>query len=107
MYLIVGLIVFMNVIKDLSWKREPRKIKKMPPMKCFQKWIRWKKLRVMVRSSLPMNRLEYNRAEIENKFKHNLQDTLNPLYSCGNDVESTKHFLLHCPQFAHSPECFR
>ena len=24
---------------------------------------------------------------------------LNPLCSCGNDVESTEHFLLHCPQF--------
>ena len=24
---------------------------------------------------------------------------LNPVCSCGNDVESTEHFLLHCPQF--------
>ena len=24
---------------------------------------------------------------------------LNPLCSCGNDVESTEHVLLHCPQF--------
>ena len=35
----------------------------------------------------------------EYNFKHGSQDTLNPLYSCGNDVESTEHFLLHCPQF--------
>ena len=35
----------------------------------------------------------------EHKFKHGFQDTLNPLCSCGNDVESTEHFLLHCPQF--------
>ena len=35
----------------------------------------------------------------EHKFKHGFQDTLNPLYSCGNDVESTEHFLLHCLQF--------
>ena len=35
----------------------------------------------------------------EQKFKHDFQDTLNPLCSCGNDVESTEHFLLHCPQF--------
>ena len=28
MYLIVGLIVLMNVIKDLSWEWEPRKMKK-------------------------------------------------------------------------------
>ena len=36
----------------------------------------------------------------EHKFEHGFQDTLNPLCSCGNDVESTEHFLLHCPQFA-------
>ena len=35
----------------------------------------------------------------EHKFKHGFQDTLNPLCSCGNDVESAEHFLLHCPQF--------
>ena len=35
----------------------------------------------------------------EHKFKHGFQDTLNPLCSCGNNVESTEHFLLHCPQF--------
>ena len=27
------------------------------------------------------------------------KDTLNPLCSCGNDIESTEHSLLHCPQF--------
>ena len=35
----------------------------------------------------------------EHKFEHGFQDTLNPLCSCGNDVESTEHFHLHCPQF--------
>ena len=35
----------------------------------------------------------------EHKFKHGFQDTLNLLCSCGNNVESTEHFLLHCPQF--------
>ena len=36
----------------------------------------------------------------EHKFKHSFQDTINPLCSCGLDIESTEHFLLHCPQFA-------
>ena len=36
----------------------------------------------------------------ELKFKHVFQNTLNPLCSCRNDVESTEHFLLHCPQIA-------
>ena len=35
----------------------------------------------------------------EHKFKHNLQDSLNPICSCGLDIESTSHFLLHCPTF--------
>ena len=33
------------------------------------------------------------------KFKNNFQDTLNPLCTCGCDVEYTCHFLLHCPNF--------
>ena len=36
-YLIVGMIVFVNVIKDLSWVWEPRKIRKMSSIKRFQK----------------------------------------------------------------------
>ena len=35
----------------------------------------------------------------EYKFRHNFQDTTNPLCSCGNFVESTTHFFLHCPHF--------
>ena len=35
----------------------------------------------------------------KHKFKHSFQDTINPLFSCGPDIESTEHFLLHCPQF--------
>ena len=30
----------------------------------------------------------------ECKFQHNFQDTLNPLCSCGKEVETTFHFLL-------------
>ena len=33
----------------------------------------------------------------EHKFINNFQDTLNPLCTCGCDVENTCHFLLHCP----------
>ena len=33
----------------------------------------------------------------EQKFKHSFQDSLNPFCSCGLDIESTVHFLLHCP----------
>ena len=33
------------------------------------------------------------------KFKHSFQDTLNPICSCGI-VETTVHYLLHCPNFS-------
>ena len=32
-------------------------------------------------------------------FKHSFQDTLNPLCSCGLDIETTSHYFLHCPFF--------
>ena len=35
----------------------------------------------------------------EHKFKHNFQDPVDPLCSCGNDMESKVHFFLHCPNF--------
>ena len=35
----------------------------------------------------------------EHKFKHNFQDTLNPLCNCGLEVETTVHFFLHCHNF--------
>ena len=33
------------------------------------------------------------------KFKHSFQDTLNPICNCGT-VETTVHYLLHCPNFS-------
>ena len=33
----------------------------------------------------------------EHKFKHSVQDSLNPICSCGNDIETSSHFLLQCP----------
>ena len=35
----------------------------------------------------------------EHKFKHSFQDSVDPLCSCGNDIESTVHFFVHCPNF--------
>ena len=34
----------------------------------------------------------------DHKFKHGLLDSLNPICSCGLDIE-TCHYLLHCPNF--------
>ena len=35
----------------------------------------------------------------EHKFKHNFHNYLNSTCSCSSDIESTLHFLLHCPIF--------
>ena len=35
----------------------------------------------------------------EHTFKHSFQDSLNPFCSCGLDIESTAHSLLHCPTY--------
>ena len=35
----------------------------------------------------------------EHKFKHNFRDTLNPLFSCSIEVESTSHYFLRCHFF--------
>ena len=37
----------------------------------------------------------------EHKFKHNFQDNLNPICNCGQDIETTSHYLLHCPDYLH------
>ena len=35
----------------------------------------------------------------EYKFKHSFQDSLNKSSNCGLDIESTTHYLLHCPTY--------
>ena len=40
------------------------------------------------------------------KFKHNFQDSLNPLCNCGLITETTSHYLLHCPLFADERKTF-
>ena len=32
----------------------------------------------------------------EHKFKHSFKDCLDPLCFCGNDIETSTHYLLHC-----------
>ena len=35
----------------------------------------------------------------EYKFRHSSQVTLNSIYSCGDDIETTIHYLHHCPNY--------
>ena len=32
----------------------------------------------------------------DHKFRNNFQDCLNPISSCGQEIETISHFLLHC-----------
>ena len=53
----------------------------------------YKSIRLTMRLRVGMSHL------CEHKFKHNFQNCLNPICSCGLDIESTSQFLLHCPTF--------
>ena len=35
----------------------------------------------------------------DHKFKHDYHDSLNPICSCGLDIETTCHYLFQCPNF--------
>ena len=59
-----------------------------------------KALKFSTRLRLGLSHLRYH------KFKHNFQDSLNPLCNCGLNAESTSHYLLHCPLFADERETF-
>ena len=37
----------------------------------------------------------------DHKFKHNFQNCLSPLCSCGFFIEDNKHFFLHCQNYNH------
>ena len=52
-----------------------------------------KGIRLITRLQLELSHLR------EHKFKYNFQNCLNQLCSCGLSIESTSHFLLHCPIF--------
>ena len=48
-----------------------------------------------------LTRLRVNFSHLrEHKFRHNFRDTINPLCSCGLEVENNNHYLLRCPFFS-------
>ena len=42
----------------------------------------------------------------DHTFKHNFLDCLNPICCCGQDIETTVHYLLHCPIFSDERSIF-
>ena len=58
-----------------------------------------KGLKLTTRLRLGLNHLWFH------KFKHSFQDILNPICNCGT-VETTVHYLLHCPNFSNEKLIF-
>ena len=64
-----------------------------PTPRSFFNCYNHKGIRLMTRLRLGLSHL------LEHKFNYNFQNCINPLCSCGMDIESTSHFFLHCPLF--------
>ena len=50
-----------------------------------------KGLKLLTRLQLGLSHLD------DHKFRHNFQYCVSPMCYCGQDIETTTHFLLHCP----------
>ena len=59
-----------------------------------------KVVKLLTRLRLGLSRLR------EHKLKHSFQDSLKPICSCGNDIETSAHFLFHCPNFSNERSSF-
>ena len=59
-----------------------------------------KGVRLLARLHLGLSHLR------EHKFNHNFQDCLNPLCFCGNEIETSTHYLLHCPTYTNERMTF-
>ena len=53
-----------------------------------------KGIKLLTRLRLGLSRL------LEHKFKHGFLDSLNPVCSCGQNIEKSTHFLLHCYNYS-------
>ena len=50
-------------------------------------------IKLLVRLRLDLSHLRKHR------FKHSFQDCLDPLCLCSNGIETSTHYLLHCPTY--------
>ena len=53
-----------------------------------------KGIKLLTRLKLDLSHLR------EHKFKHGFLDSLNPICSCGQNIETSTHFLLHCSNYS-------
>ena len=54
-----------------------------------------------------ITRLKLGLSHLQNhKYSHSFLDYLNPICCCGKDIETTVHYLLHCPIFSNERSIF-
>ena len=90
-----------------EWNKLTVEIKNAKSINIFKKLILIKKKENSIFSICDplgvklLTRLRLNFSHLnEHKFRHGFNDTLNPLCACGNDIETTQHFLLRCHQYS-------
>ena len=87
-----------NMVDSDDWSSQSFNIFKnkfskfiLPKVNAFFNCINSKGVKIITRLWLGLSHLQ------DHKFKHYLQDCLKPICSCGTEVETTVHYLLHCP----------
>ena len=90
-----------------EWNKLTVEIKNAKSINIFKKLILIKKKENSIFSICDplgiklLTRLRLNFSHLnEHKFRHGFNDMLNPLCACGNDIETTQHFLLRCHQYS-------
>ena len=92
----------------IEWNKIDKNIRKSESLNIFKKsilkfirlsqnrvynWYNPKGIKLLTRLRVGLSHLR------EHKFKHSFQDTLNPICNCGEDIETTSHYLLHCQDY--------
>ena len=72
------------------FKKEPLKFIRSEPISTYNIHDT-KGLKLLARLRLGLSHLG------DHKFRHNFQDCVSSMCSCGQNIETTTHFLLHCP----------
>ena len=93
----------------VTWNKIKKNIQKSESLNIFQKsilkFIRPSQNRVYnchnPKGITLLTRLRVGLSHLWLKFQHSFQDTLNPICNCGEDIETTSHYLLHCPDYLH------
>ena len=92
----------------IEWNKIDKNIRKSESLNIFKKgilkFIRPSKNRVYKchnpKGIKLLTRLRVGLSHLrEHKFKHSFQDTFNPICTCGEDIETTSHYLLHCTDY--------